>query len=65
MPPPAKNFLTPSQVSQLQQALKESYLPHVRERSLIILLQNDGKPQHEIAKFLGCSPVTVQGVDKT
>jgi len=59
MPPPAKNFLTPSQVSQLQQALKESYLPHVRERILIILLQNDGKPQHEIAKFLGCSPRTV------
>ena len=59
MPPPAKNFLTPSQVSQLQQALKESELPHVRERILIILLQNDGKPQHEIAKFLGCSPRTV------
>ncbi|MDV2996795.1 MAG: IS630 family transposase ISNpu2 [Chroococcidiopsis sp. SAG 2025] len=59
MPPPAKNFLTPSQVIQLQQALKESELPHVRERILIILLQNDGKPQHEIAKFLGCSPRTV------
>jgi transposase len=59
MPPPAKNFLTPSQVTQLQQALKESELPHVRERILIILLQNDGKPQHEVAKFLGCSPRTV------
>ncbi len=59
MPPPAKNFLTPSQVSQLQQALKESELAHVRERILIILLQNDGKPQYEIAKFLGCSPRTV------
>jgi len=59
MPPPAKNFLMPSQVSQLQQALKESGKPHVRERILIILLQNDGKPQHEIAKFLGCSPRTV------
>ena len=59
MPPPAKNFLTPSQVTQLQQALKESELPHVRERILIILLQNDGRPQHEIAKFLGCSPRTV------
>ena len=55
MPPPAKNFLTPSQVSKLQQALKESDQAHVRERILIILLQNDGKPQHEIAKFLGCS----------
>jgi len=59
MPPPAKNFLTPSQVTQLQQALKESELPHVRERILIILLQNNGKPQHEIANFLGCSPRTV------
>ena len=59
MPPPAKNFLTPSQVSRLQQALKESAQAHVRERILIILLQNDGKPQHEIAKFLGCSHRTV------
>ncbi len=59
MPPPAKNFLTPSQVTQRWQALKESELPHVRERILIILLQNDGKPQQEIAKFLGCSHRTV------
>lgn len=59
MPPPAKNFLTASQVTHLQQALKESELPHVRERILIILLQNDGKPQQEIAKFLGCSHRTV------
>jgi transposase len=59
MPPPAKNFLTSSQVSQLQQALKESELPHVRERILIILLQNDGRTQQEISKFLGCSPRTV------
>ncbi len=59
MPPPAKNFLTPSQLTQLQQALKENELSHVRQRILIILLQNDGKPQHEIAKFLGCSPRTV------
>ena len=59
MPPPAKNFLTPEQVSQLHLALKESDLSHVRERILIILLQNDGKTQHEIANFLGCSPRTV------
>jgi transposase len=59
MPRPAKNFLTPEQVSNLQEALKESGLPHVRERILIILLQNDGKPQHDIAKFLGCSHRTV------
>lgn len=42
MPPPAKNFLTSEQVTQLQQALKESELPRVRERIIIILLQNDG-----------------------
>lgn len=59
MPSPIKNFLTSEQVSTLQQALKESELPHVRERILILLLQNDGKPQHQIALFLGCSPRTV------
>jgi hypothetical protein len=51
MPPPAKNFLTPSQVSQLQQALKESDLPHVRERILIILWQNDGKINTKLLNF--------------
>ena len=59
MPPPVKNFLTTEQVTQLQEALKKSDQPHVRERILIILLQNDGKLQHEIAKFLGCSARTV------
>ncbi len=59
MPPPAKNFLTPLQVTQLQQALKENELAHVRERILIILLQNDGRTQKEISRFLGCSPRTV------
>ena len=59
MPPPAKNFLTPEQVIGLQKALKESELSHVRERILIILLQNDGRTQKEISKFLGCSPRTV------
>ena len=59
MPPPAKNFLTPEQVTRLQQALKESELPHVRERILIIMLQNNGRTQQEISKFLGCSPRTV------
>ena len=59
MPPPAKNFLTSEQVTQLQQALKESELPHVRERILIILLQNNGRTQQEISKFLGCFPRTV------
>ena len=56
MPPAAKNFLTPEQVTGLQQALKKSELAHVRERILIMLLQNDGRTQQEIARFLGCSP---------
>ena len=59
MPPPAKNFLMPSQVTQLQQALKENELAHVRERILIILLQNNGRTQKEVSDFLGCSPRTV------
>ena len=59
MPPPAKNFLTSSQVIQLQQGLNESELPHVRERILIILLQNDGRTQKKISRFLGCSLRTV------
>ena len=59
MPSSVKGFLTSQQVSTLQQALKESELPHVRERILILLLQNDGKPQHQSAQFLGCSPRTV------
>jgi len=31
--------------------LSESELPHVRERILILLLQNDGKTQQEIGQF--------------
>lgn len=56
---PAKNFLDSEQVDKLQKALRESELPHVRERILILLLQNDGKTQREIANFLGCSARTV------
>jgi len=59
MPAPSRNFLTSEQVSQLQKALRESELPHVRERILLLLLQNDGKTHQEIAKFIGCSPRTV------
>ena len=59
MPPPVKNFLTPLQVTRLQQALKENELAHVRERILIILLQNDGRTQKETSRFLGGSPRTV------
>lgn len=56
---PVKSFLTLEQVTKLQTALRESELPHVRERILILLLQNDGKTQQEIAQFIGCSPRTV------
>jgi hypothetical protein len=60
MPPPAKNFLTPEQDTQLQQALKENELAYVRERILIILLQNDGKTHQKISRFWGCSRVWLQ-----
>lgn len=56
---PIKNFLKPEQVSKLQQALRESESPHLRERILMFLLQNDGKTYEEVASFLGCSPRTV------
>lgn len=59
MPAPVKNFLTSEQVKRLQKALRESEQPHVRERILILLLQNEGRTQREIAQFLGCSPRTV------
>ena len=59
MPLSIKNFLKAEQVKKLQEALRENPLPHVRERVLILLLQNDGKTQINIAKFLGCSPRTV------
>lgn len=56
---PVKGFLTKEQVKRLKKELKESKLPHVRERVLILLLQNDGKTQQEIADFVGCSLRTV------
>lgn len=56
---PVKNFLSQEQVCKLQKALRESEFPHVRERILILLLQNDGKTQREISDFIGCSPRTV------
>jgi transposase len=59
MPPATKNFLTAEQITNLQQTLKKSNLTHVRERILIILLQNDGRTQQEISRFLGCSVRTV------
>lgn len=59
MPASIRDFLTAEQKSKLQKALKKDELPYVRERILILLLQNDGKTQQEIAKFIGCSPRTV------
>lgn len=59
MPAPVKNFLSSEQIKQLQQALRESEQPHVRERILILLLQNEGRTHRQIAQFLGCSPRTV------
>ena len=56
---PIKGFLKPEQISKLQQALRESEIPYLRERILMFLLQNDGKTYEEIANFLGCSPRTV------
>jgi len=56
---PITNFLKQEQVNKLQQVLRESKFPHLRERVLMFLLQNDGKTYEEIAEFLGCSPRTV------
>jgi len=47
---PVQNFLTLDQVESYNR-LSESELPHVRERILILLLQNDGKTQQEIGQF--------------
>ena len=52
---PVENFLSSDQKANLQQHLKNHEHPDVRERILIVLLQNDGKTQQEIADFIGCS----------
>jgi transposase len=52
---PAQNFLSSEQVERLQKELRENEFGHVRERILILLLQNDGRTQSEIANFIGCS----------
>lgn len=56
---PAINFLSLEQKQGLQQALKESDIPEIRERVLMLLLMNDGKTHAEIAAFIGCSRRTV------
>jgi hypothetical protein len=52
---PAKNHLNSEQVDKLQQALKEEKIGDIREKTLILLLFNDGKTQSKIPEFLGCS----------
>ena len=52
---PVKNYLTLEQKTNLQYHHKNHEHPDVRERILIILLQNDGKTQQQIADFIGCS----------
>lgn len=56
---PAKSFLSLEQKQRLQQLLKQSVHPEIRERALILLLMNDGRVQKEIAALLGCSHRTV------
>jgi len=56
---PAKNFLSEEQVTRLQKEMRASELSHVRERVLILLLQNDGRTQVEMANLIGCSVRTV------
>lgn len=52
---PAKGFLRIEQKQCLQELMKTSVRPELRERVLILLLMNDGKTQEEIAAFVGCS----------
>jgi transposase len=56
---PVKNFLSQEQKQSLQQALRESEQPELRERVLMLLLMNEGKTYEQIASFLGCSQRTV------
>jgi transposase len=52
---PVKNYLKTEEKQKLQSELKYNEHPDIRERILILLLQNDGKTQQEIADFVGCS----------
>src|SRR4028119_2499780 len=56
---PVKNFLSQGQKQNLQQALRESEQPELRERVLMLLLMNEGKTYEQIASFIGCSQRTV------
>ena len=52
---PVKNYLKKEEKEKLQRELKYNDHPDIRERILILLLQNDSKNQQEIADFVGCS----------
>jgi transposase len=56
---PAKNHLSQEQKERLIKTLKEHENPYVREKVLILLLMNDGKPYQEISKFLNIAYPTV------
>jgi hypothetical protein len=46
---PVKNYLKTDEKQKLQNELKYNEHPDIRERILLLLLQNDGKTQQEIA----------------
>lgn len=54
-----KDFLNSVQKEQLQNTLRESNDPHLREGSLILLLLNEGRTAREIIQLIGCSYRTV------
>jgi DNA-directed RNA polymerase specialized sigma24 family protein len=54
-----KGFLRQEQKERLQKALRESPRAEVRERSLMLLLMNDGKTYKQISELLGCAQRTV------
>lgn len=52
---PVAPFLNPTQKENLQAVVRESPDPHQRQRTLLLLLRNDGKTYEDISAFLGCS----------
>jgi transposase len=56
---PAKNHLLSTQKETLLRILKEDDNPYTREKVLILLLVNDGKPYQEISEFLNIAYGTV------
>ena len=56
---PAQGFPFLEQKERLQALVRSNDCPRLREHSLILLLQNDGKTYEEIANFIGCGYRTV------